>query len=323
MGEISGTSERWPAELIADGTYVIDLGFQRVPGVIGAFLLVGNDELALFESGPTTTVDNLIRGLSEAGYDVSDVSRLIVSHIHLDHAGAAGTLMRINPHLRLSVHAAGAPFLIDPERLVKSATRIFGDRMDRLWGAVEPVDSRRVDPLQDGNVLTIAGRELQIRHAPGHAGSHIVMLDSSTGVLFTGDAAGARLRSTEYVCPTLVPPELDVALWSQTIDMMKTLNARMLAVTHCGVFDDVERHLNDVIPNLEEQIAIGESVMLTPDDDETVIEFLTAQEREEYVREGGDMHQVNDLMRALDLAMPPYVAAQGLKRIFKKAGRFG
>lgn len=322
MREISGTSERWAAEPIAEGTHLIDLGFQRVAGAIGSFLLSGNNELALFESGPTTTVDNLTRGISEAGYDLSDVSRLIVSHIHLDHAGAAGTLMRMNPRLRLSVHAAGAPFLIDPERLVMSATRIFGDRMDRLWGAVEPVDSDRVDPVDDGDVLTVAGRDLLIRHAPGHAGSHIVALDHSTGVFFTGDAAGARLRDTQYVCPTLVPPELDVTLWSQTLDMMKTLDARTLAVTHCGAFNDVTRHLDDVIPNLEEQIAIGESVMLSPDDDEVVIDFLTAQEREEYVREGRDMRHVNALMRALDLAMPPYVAAQGLKRIFKKAGRF-
>jgi glyoxylase-like metal-dependent hydrolase (beta-lactamase superfamily II) len=150
-----------------------------------------------------------------------------------------------------------------------------------------------------------------------------VLLDRSTGVLFTGDAAGARLRGTTYVCPTLVPPELDVTVWAQTLDMMKGLGATKLALTHCGAFDDVERHLGDVIPNLEEQIAIGESVMVTPEDDDAVIEFLIAQEREEYVREGGDLREVNAWMRAMGLAMPPYVAAQGLKRIFRKAGRFG
>jgi glyoxylase-like metal-dependent hydrolase (beta-lactamase superfamily II) len=323
MTDFAESTERWTPEPIADGTYLIDLGFQRVPGTIGSFLLAANDELALIETGPTTTVANLAKGVSEAGFDLADVSRLIVSHIHLDHAGAAGTLMRMNPTLRLSVHASGAPYLIDPERLVKSAARIFGDRMDRLWGEVEPVDADRVDTMDDGDVISAGGHDLLVRHAPGHAGSHVVLLDRSTGVLFTGDAAGARLRGTTYVCPTLVPPELDVTVWAQTLDMMKGLGATKLALTHCGAFDDVERHLGDVIPNLEEQIAIGESVMVTPEDDDAVIEFLIAQEREEYVREGGDLREVNAWMRAMGLAMPPYVAAQGLKRIFRKAGRFG
>ncbi|HWV23751.1 MAG TPA: MBL fold metallo-hydrolase, partial [Thermomicrobiales bacterium] len=162
-----------------------------------------------------------------------------------------------------------------------------------------------------------------IRHAPGHAGSHIVILDRATGVLFTGDAAGARLGGTQYVCPTLVPPELDVTLWSQTIDMMQGLGAKKLAVTHCGAFDDVQAHLSAVIPNLEEQIALGEEVMVTPDDEEAVITFLANQEREEYVRESEDMSRVNEWMRSMGLAMPPYVAAKGLKRLFTKAGRFG
>ena len=316
-------AERWAPEEIAEDTSLIDLGFQRVPGAIASFLIADAGDLVLVESGPTTTIGSLTAGVAEAGYDIADVSRIIVSHIHLDHAGGAGALMQQYPHIRLSVHEAGAPYLIDPERLVKSATRIFGDNMDRLWGEVVPVDAERVDAIVDGDVIKAGGHEILVRHAPGHAGSHVVLLDQKTGVLFTGDAAGARLKGTTYVCPTLVPPELDVTLWAQTVEMMQGLGAKKLALTHSGAFDDVERHLADVIPNLEEQIAIGEDVMITPDDEEPVIEFLTAQEREEYVREGGDIAQVNTWMRAMGLAMPPYVAAQGLKRIFKKAGRFG
>lgn len=315
--------DRWPPEHVAEGTWLIDLGFQRVAGTIGAFLLAGDHDLALVETGPTTTVEGLRAGVREAGFDLEDVSRLVVSHIHLDHAGAAGALMREFPRMRLTVHEAGASYLIDPERLVASASRIFGDRMDRLWGEVVPVDADRVDTVSDGDVLKVAGRDLLVRHAPGHAGSHIVVLDQSTGVLFTGDAAGARLRGTNYVCPTLVPPELDVDLWTQTVAMMRELKPRAVAVTHCGVFDDVERHLADVIPNLEEQIAIGEQVIDTPDHADAVIPFLEAQEREEYAREGASVTDVNRIMRAMGLAMPPYVAAQGLRRLFKVTGRFG
>jgi glyoxylase-like metal-dependent hydrolase (beta-lactamase superfamily II) len=227
------------------------------------------------------------------------------------------------PGMRLSVHASGAPYLIDPERLLKSATRIFGDRMDRLWGEVAGADAGRVDPMVDGDVLVVAGREVLVKAAPGHAGSHVVLLDRSTGVLFTGDAAGARLKGTEYVCPTLVPPELDVSLWAETVEMMQGLGASKLVLTHCGVFEDVDRHLGDVIRNIEEQVAIGEQVMTSPNAEERVIDFLTAQEREEYAREGEDVAKVDAHMRAMGLAMPPYIAAQGLKRLFTKAGRFG
>lgn len=311
-----------PPEEIADKTWLIDLGFQGVPGAIGAFLLSGQNDLALIETGPTSTIDELKAGVNDLGFRMEDISRLIVTHIHLDHAGGAGALMREFPNMRLSVHRAGAPFLVDPERLVKSASRIFGNKMDKLWGDVIPVDANRVDEVEDGDVIDAAVRNLLVRHAPGHAGSHIVILDQSTGVLFTGDAAGARLVGTKYVCPTLVPPELDVTIWGGTVEMMQELDASKLALTHCGVFDDVERHLAAIIPNLEEQIAIGEEVMLTPDDEDEVITFLANQEREEYAREGGDVAQVNEWMRSMSLAMPPYVAAQGLKRIFKKAGRF-
>jgi glyoxylase-like metal-dependent hydrolase (beta-lactamase superfamily II) len=316
------TADRWPAREVAAGTWLIDLGFQRVAGTIGAFLLAGEGDLALVETGPTTTIDGLRAGVLEAGHDLGDVTRLIVSHIHLDHAGAAGALMREFPRMRLSVHETGASFLIDPERLVSSASRIFGTRMERLWGEVVPIDADRVDPMRDGDVLEVAGRDLLVRHAPGHAGSHVVVLDRSTGVLFTGDAAGARLQGTGYVCPTLVPPELDVEVWARTIEMMRAMQPRALAVTHCGVFDDVDQHLGAVIPNLEEQIAIGEQVIHTPDDADDVIPFLEAQEREEYAREGASIAEVTAFMRAMGLAMPPYVAAQGLRRLFKVTGRF-
>lgn len=314
---------RQDPEEIADRTWLLDLGFQGVPGAIGAFLLAGEGDLALVECGPTTTIANLEAGVRKLGFAMDDVRRVIVTHIHLDHAGGAGALMRAWPQMRLTVHEAGAPFLIDPERLVKSATRTFGDKMDELWGEVVPADAERVDTVSDGDIVRAAGRDLVIRHAPGHAGSHIVILDQASGVLFTGDAAGARLAGTRYVCPTLVPPELDVTLWSETVDMMQGLGARKLAVTHCGAFDDVKTHLEAVIPNLEEQIALGEEVMVTPDDEEEVIIFLTNQEREEYVRESEDLAQVNAWMRSLELAIPPYVAAKGLKRLFTKAGRFG
>lgn len=310
---------RWAPEQIADGTMLLDLGFQDVPGAIGSFLITDGHDLVLIESGPTTTRAHLEAGLRDAGYDLADVSRAILTHIHLDHAGGMGMLMRDTPGLRLSVHPGGAPFLIDPERLVKSSARIFGNQMEQLWGEVIGVDPERVDTIGDGDVLSVAGTSLLVRAAPGHASTHLVFLDQNTGVLFTGDAAGARFKGTGYVCPTLAPPELDFPVWEQTVQMMRELRPAQLAVTHSGAFQDVDRHFDAVVAGIEEQVALAREVLRSPDDQDVLTGRLLDLEREKYAREGVD---VDAQMRGLHLAMPAYMASMGLTRVLSKEGAF-
>lgn len=319
MEQGNGCESRWAPEHVASDTILLDLGFQGVPGAIGSFLIAGVDELVLIESGPTTTRANLEAGLRDVGYDLADVARVILTHIHLDHAGGMGSLMRDFPNVRLSVHPDGAPFLIDPERLVKSSARIFGDQMEELWGEVVGVDGERVDVIEDGNVLSVAGTTLLAKAAPGHAGTHLVFLDQNTGVLFTGDAAGARIKGTEYVCPTLAPPELDFPVWEQTIQMMRELQPTQLAVTHAGVFQDVDRHLQAVVSGIDEQLALAREVLRSPDDQDDLTERLLDLERGKYERERVD---VDAHMRVMHLAMPAYMAAMGLTRVLKKEGAF-
>ena len=309
--------ERWAPATVADGTTLIDLGFQDVQGVIGAYLLAGSGELALIESGPSSTRGHLARGIAEAGYDLGDVSRLIVTHIHLDHAGAAGTLLRDYPQMRLTVHPNGAPHMIDPGRLVKSATRIYGDQMERLWGEVVGVDPERVDVIQDGDVIEVAGTSLLVKDAPGHAGTQVVLLDGQTGVLFSADAAGARLQGSAYVCPTISPPELDFPVWEQTVKMMRALKPKTLALTHFGVFHDADRHLAQLIPNIEAEVAVAREVLRTEADVDALTERLLAREREIYAAEGAD---VEERMRQMEYAMPAWLGSLGLLRVFKKAG---
>lgn len=304
---------------VDDGVMLLDLQFQATPGVIGSWLLAGDDEVVLVETGPASTKDTLVDMVREAGYGMEDVARLIVTHIHLDHAGAAGRLMEAYPHIRLSVQEDAAPFLVSVDRLWNSAARIYGDQMEPLWGRTVDVDADRVDTFRDGDRLRVAGTTLTVRATPGHTGTHVSFLDEQRGILFTGDAAGARLTGSSVVVPTLSPPELDFGLWEGTVSAMRELRPARLALTHMGIFDDVERHLDAFIPSVHESMAIAEQELGSPDDEAALEEALADRLRAAYEAEGGDVDGKYD---AMQLAMPTYLAAKGLVRVFKKAGRF-
>jgi glyoxylase-like metal-dependent hydrolase (beta-lactamase superfamily II) len=304
---------------IDDGLQLLDLGFQGRSGAIGSWLLAGNGELALFEVGPGSTRENLERMVRRAGHAIADVSRLIVTHIHLDHAGAAGALMRDHSHLRLTLHEAAAPFLVSVDRLWNSAARIYGDQMTPLWGEAIDVPADRIDSVRDGDVIQVAGTTLRAVSTPGHAGTHLAYFDEQRRVLFTGDAAGARMSGTSLVVPTLAPPELDFELWAATVDVMRALAPEQLALTHFGLFDDAERHLDDIMPSIEAAMEIAGRVLRSPDDEPALTEALDAAMHTAYETEGGDVSGKYDSMQ---LAMPGYLAAKGLVRVFRKSGRF-
>lgn len=314
-----GTGNGQPIR-IDDGVTLLDLRFQGRPGAIGAYLLTGHGDAVLVETGPGSTRETLGALVGQAGLAMRDVSRLIVTHIHLDHAGAAGLLMRDYRHLRLSVHEAAAPFLVSVERLWNSAARIYGDMMAPLWGEAIDVNADRVDPLHDGDVLDVAGTRLRAVATPGHAGTHLAFLDERRGILFTGDAAGARMQGSDLVVPTLAPPELDFALWERSIQTMLTLEPTRLALTHFGVFDDARRHLEAMMPAIDDAMAIAGRVLTRPEEEDALAGALAARMQELYAEEGGDVEAKEP---AMQLAMPSYLAAKGLLRVFKKSGRFG
>lgn len=316
MTDQTSNPSRFAAEEITAGVYRIDLGFQGTAGVIAAYLLVGGDDIALIETGPTSTRANLEAGLWEVGYALSEVTRLIPTHIHLDHAGAVGTLMRDFPRMRLSVHAGGAPFLIDPERLLNSAERIYGAQMDELWGEVVGAPADRVDGLADGERITVAGRTLLVKSTPGHAGTHLAYLDEATGTLFTGDAAGARIAPLASVLPTVSPPEVDLAAWTTTVEVMRALRPERLALTHFGVFDDVQAHLEQVVTNAERELELVRQVLTTGGSPDEATEMILAEERAivDLEADGGV------LLARMERAMPAWLATLGLARVLRKAG---
>ena len=214
----------------------IDLHHQA-PGIVGCYLLETEDGPALFDCGPTTTIPHLKAALAERGLDLMDVQHLLLSHIHLDHAGAAGVLVRQNPWLQVHVSGVGAPHLVDPAKLEASARRLYGEVFDMLWGELAPV------PAQNVHVVDERVLGLECFPTPGHAWHHVSFLDA-TGTLYAGDAAGVRLRGAQFVMPPCPPPELDLEAWERTIEEIERHAPTRLALIHFGVVDDIQEHLS-------------------------------------------------------------------------------
>lgn len=232
------------------GTWVIDHRFQGSEELIASFLLAGADGLTLVESGPASTLPRLLEGIRAAGFDPADLRRVVLTHVHLDHAGGAGSLLRHAPRARVYVHPAGVPHLLDPARLVRSARRVFGDAMDTLWGEVLPVPADRVVALADGEELAIGGRVLRALFTPGHAGHHLALHEPAAGIVFTGDVAGVRLPGSAHVRPPTPPPDVDLALWRESVGRIRALGPRRLYLTHFGGFDDPGPHLDGLLARL-------------------------------------------------------------------------
>src|SRR5581483_2095586 len=219
----------------------IDHNYQGAAGAIASYLLPG-PELTLIEAGPASTTPVLLSGIRSAGFDPADITRLIVTHIHLDHAGASGLLLRHFPRAKVFVHPKGAKHLIDPSKLIASAERIYGDQMQTLWGDIVPVPEDRVVIAEDQDMIG----SLKAIDTPGHAVHHHSYYDASTGTVFTGDVAGVRIDTTRYVRPPTPPPELDLDAWAKSIERLRRLEPRRLALTHFGEYEDIAWHLDDL-----------------------------------------------------------------------------
>lgn len=203
--------------------------------VIASYLLETEDGLALFDCGPTSCLPTLRERLAAEGVELRDVRHLLLSHIHLDHAGGAGALAREHPDLQVHVSAEGAPHLVDPGRLEASARRLYGEAFDSLWGELVPVPPERVHVCGD----EVVG--LACFPTPGHARHHVSFLDEE-GTLYSGDAAGVRLAPARFVLPPLPPPDVDLEAWERTIAESEQRAPVRLALVHFGVFEDVSEH---------------------------------------------------------------------------------
>ena len=222
---------------------VIDLHFADREHAIGVYLVDTDDGLARFDCGPASTLDALHAGLAAHGLELHDVRHLLLSHIHLDHAGAAGPIVREHPGLTVWVSEIGAPHVVDPSRLERSARRLYGDLFDPLWGELAPVPAENVR-IAKGDVL--GWESFPTR---GHANHHVSYLRG--GTLLAGDAAGVRMPGAGYVLPVSPPPEVDVEAWHETVAGFRKREVERLALIHFGVHDDVSVHLDRLEAELD------------------------------------------------------------------------
>jgi glyoxylase-like metal-dependent hydrolase (beta-lactamase superfamily II) len=271
----------------------LDLWHQSTPKVIGSYLVETDDGPALFDCGPSSCVDRLKEGLHARGLALADVRHLLLSHIHLDHAGAAGVLVREHPALQVHVSEIGAPHLVDPARLEASARRLYGDAFDDLWGELAPVPEHNIHVAGD----RVVG--LECFPAPGHASHHVCFL-ATDGTLYAGDAAGVRIQPHRTVLPPTPPPDFDLAAWLRTLEEIERREPARLALVHFGVADDVDRHLGELRGRLEDWVARTEP-------------GVTEAEFSESVRS-----DLDDSLEEYERAMPFWQSYAGLKRYWEK-----
>ena len=241
---------------LASGLDYVDLGFLGMPGIIATVVIQGAGGVALVDPGPSATLQHLREALKRKGISIADVSQVLLTHIHLDHAGAAGTLVKENPSIEVFVHERGAPHMIDPSRLLASATRLYGADMNRLWGDFLPVPASQVRVLSGGERIVVAGRELQVAHTPGHAVHHVSYFDPSSRIAFVGDTAGIRRGAGAYVMPPTPPPDIDLEAWRESEKRILAWDPDTLFLTHFGPYHGARLHFQELMDRMAAWSAI-------------------------------------------------------------------
>jgi glyoxylase-like metal-dependent hydrolase (beta-lactamase superfamily II) len=225
--------------------YLLDTEHLDFTGTVGVYLVPSDKGFALIETGAGSTLETVKKSIAELGLDLLNLKAILVTHIHLDHAGAAGQLVA-ETGATLYVHERGAPHLIDPSRLLASAERIYGEKMQHLWGRMLPAPAEKVVTLKGGERLNIVGHDVEVIYTPGHASHHVSFLLNDEA-MFTGDAAAIRFEGSPIIRPALPPPDIDLETWRDSVQKMIEAKPERLLLTHYGEVQDAENHLRQVI----------------------------------------------------------------------------
>jgi glyoxylase-like metal-dependent hydrolase (beta-lactamase superfamily II) len=298
---------------LASGLSYLDVEFLGVPRIIASVVLHGPAGAAIIDPGPTSTLPALRAGLDRAGIPLADVRALLLTHIHLDHAGAAGTLVRERPGLRVYVHEKGAPHMIDPAKLLASATRLYGDAMDRLWGEVRPVPRESVVALNGGDRISAGGRDLDVAYTPGHASHHVSYFSADTGVAFVGDTAGVRLTPGGFVLPPTPPPDIDLDVWRASLARIRAWRPETLFVTHFGPHGEAETQLTELADRLDWTSTVARASLAREGSDEDREAWFADEIRRELRQRMPD-----DAVHAYEVAGRFDLNWRGLARYWRK-----
>ena len=293
----------------------LDLNFQNKTQAIASYLIRDGDAVVLVESGPGSCLAALEAGLATNGLSLADVTHVLLTHIHLDHAGAAGRLSRYGAEVY--VHPVGAPHLLNPEKLIASATRIYGDKMDSLWGEFLPVEQDKLHIVNDGEEIAIGNLRFTALSTPGHAEHHHAYLFED--VCFSGDVGGVRIPGYPYLRVPMPPPELHIEKWRATLKRLREQKFARIAPTHFGLFDDPEWQLRAVEQGLDAAERWLEATLPSdPPVDELRASFTAWMEDE-----ARQQSLSPDVIRAYELANPLGMSADGLQRYWKRVRMAG
>ncbi|WKZ38454.1 MAG: MBL fold metallo-hydrolase [Anaerolineales bacterium] len=290
----------------------IDLNYQNKTQAIASYLIRHTGGAVLIETGPGSTLPALQAGLANEGLSSRDVTHVLVTHIHLDHAGAAGWLAKQGS--QVYVHPNGAPHLINPEKLISSATRIYGEKMDQLWGEILPVAENQLIVPQDAEEIVIGNLRFVAVNTPGHAEHHYSYLFED--LCFCGDVGGVRIPGYVYLRAPMPPPELHFGRWHESIARLRSLKFSRIAPTHFGIFEDAAWQLDEMDKALAEVETWLEIVMANDPSIEELRESFSI-----WMQEQGHVKNLSqDVIRAYSLANPVAMSADGLMRYWKKFG---
>lgn len=228
--------------------HTIDLDFLGRRGTIGAYLVPYSGGGILVETGPGSTIQNLVSGMKFYNYVVEDITDVFLTHIHLDHAGGAGWLAQHG--CQIHVHENGAPHLIHPEKLLSSAARLYGEQMEALWGEFIPVSPDRLTVMHDNEVLQLGDLSIRALDVPGHANHHLIYLIGDA--CFSGDIGGIRLTPHKYLRLPMPPPDFHLEKWRESIIHIQEFDPARIIPTHFGVYPDAPWHLQAVLDELDE-----------------------------------------------------------------------
>jgi glyoxylase-like metal-dependent hydrolase (beta-lactamase superfamily II) len=299
--------------IVSDISYV-DLNFCNTPRAIATGVYGSDPGVVLVDPGPGSCIETL-RGLLRAqGICVSDIQSVLLTHIHLDHAGAAGLLVEENPKIRVFVHEKGAPHVIDPSKLINSANQLWGvEGVARLWGKMAPVPQANLHVLGHHDRITAGGHQFDVRYTPGHASHHVSYFDEQSGIAWAGDTAGLRFTSELFTLPPTPPPDIDLEAWRESIATLRAWRPETVFITHFGAYGGVEEHLDHLEGSLADVAAMAKRAIDSDASDETKYEQFKAEVLA-YIRRAG----VEDQLAPLEHVGPLEFNWRGLVRYWRK-----
>ena len=297
-----------------DGIISIDCEMAGHHGLIAAFVIAGPNPV-IVETGPATVMPDLTAGLTELGIGPGDAATFVGTHIHLDHAGAGGDVAAAYPSATIAVHSWGAKHMADPEKLMASAYRVFGDRLDVLFGPLKPVPADRLRALDEGDTIDAGGgRHLRVLYTPGHARHHISLHDSETGALFVGDSMGVYLPEAGILRPATPPPDFDLHLALSALDRYRELDPATIYFSHFGPAPAGRDMIAEARRKLIEHAVIVRDAMRVSDDLDHVTERLIAATADEYAA----VHADPELSARFDALNAFRSSAGGYLRYFQQ-----